>query len=208
MTDSTNEKTEYFFTPEMRVTLVYTHEVDAIRKVKTKDGKTKTVGNDKYKLRGFFDPESPTGVAFLAEASKALRAYGVTEADARKAALRRSFKLRSEDKSAPDAIPETWRRLTASTQFGPVEVIDQTDGEEVPKTRFYPGCWAIAQVSFYVYEDERTGDVAVTCRLGPVLKTRDGERLSGAGRPSAKAIYAGHVGVTTTKNLLDDDVAF
>jgi hypothetical protein len=205
MTDKTNDRTEYVFTPEMRVVLAYTHEVDEVRRIKTKDGKTKTIGNGKYKLRGYFDPDTEAGKAFLAAASEALQAYGLTDKEARRTALRRSFKTRAEDKTAPDGIPETWRRLTASTQFGPVEVIDRRDGEEVPKTAFYPGCWAIAQVAFYVYEDERTGDVMVTCRLGPVLKTKDDTRLGGGGRPPARAVFADHLGVTTKRDPFGED---
>lgn len=197
---TTEQTTAYHFSPLLRVTMNYTAEVDKIRKVKTKDGKTKTIGNDKYKLRGFFDPDTEAGKNFLAEASKALLAFGVTDKDARKAALRRSFKLRSEDKTAPEAIPATWRRLTAGTQYGPVEVLDQQSGEEVPPARFYPGCWAMTQVSFYVYEDERTGEPGVSCRLGPVLKTKDDTRLGGGGRPAARSIFAGHLGSITNKN--------
>jgi len=201
------DRNQYVFTPEMRVVLVYTHEVDEVRRVKTKDGKTKTIGNGKYKLRGYFDPETDAGKAFLAAAGEALQAYGVTDKEARKAALRRSFKTRAEDKAAPAGIPDAWRRITASTQYGPVEVIDRRSGEEVSKAEFYPGCWAIAQVSFYVYEDERTGEVMVTCRLGPVLKTRDDTRLGGSGRPSARAVFASHIGVTTNKDPFGDEDA-
>lgn len=196
------EKNTYCFTPSIRVTLAYLHKPDARKKLPN----GKVVGNDKFKLRGFFDPKDPATKVMLDACRDALIAAGV-KGDQVNAAILASFPLASEVKGTPDAIPATWRRLTASTQFGPVECIDR-QGREIAEAQFFPGVWAIANVSPYAYDDERTGQPRVTLRLAAVLLDKPDARLGG-GRPDAKSVFAGMVTQTTDVDPFgNDDVAF
>jgi hypothetical protein len=184
--------------------MAYLDKVDETRKIKTKDGKTKTVGDNKYKLRGFFDPTTEDARAFLREAAQALVTAGYTDKDKNKEALNRCFPLNGSLKAKQAGIPDDWRRITPKTGFGPVEVVDRND-RDVPPAQVYPGCYVIAQVSFFVFEDEKTGEPNVSLRLGPVLKEKDGERLATGSRPSARAIFRGHMGTVTNANPFGDD---
>lgn len=77
--------------------------------------------------------------------------------------------------------------LTASTKNKPQVVgIDNIRSELAP-TDIYSGMYARVTVNFYGYSN--SGNKGIACGLGNVLKTRDGEPLSGGA--SAEADFAG-----------------
>ena len=77
--------------------------------------------------------------------------------------------------------------LTASTKNRPQVVgIDNIRSELAP-TDIYSGMYARVTVNFYGYSN--SGNKGVACGLGNVLKTRDGEPLSGGA--SAEADFVG-----------------
>lgn len=197
------ETNTYCFTPPIRVTMAFLHKTDARKKLPN----GKVVGNDKFKLRGFFDPKDAATRVMLDACVAALTAAGVKQ-DQVNAAILASFPLATECKNTPEAIPAGWRRLTASTQFGPVECIDR-QARAVAEAQFFPGVWAIAYVSPFAYDDERTGQPRVSLRLATVLLDKADARLGG-GRPDAKAVFSGLVTQTTDVDPFggNDEVPF
>lgn len=196
-------QTEYFFTPRLRVVMAFLSKPDERRKLPN----GKVVGNDKYKIRGYYDPDTEEAKEFHAAGIRFLKEAGVENP---KEALRQSLPLAGDTK-APEGIPSNWRRLTASTQFGPVEAVDRS-GKDVADPSFYAGVWAIAQVSFFKYEDQKTDEGRLSFRLGPVLLDGPGERLKVGSRPSAKEVFGSRLtgGVSNTDPFAepDDDIPF
>lgn len=77
--------------------------------------------------------------------------------------------------------------LTASTKNKPQVVVIDNIRTELAPTDIYSGMFARVTVNFYGYSN--SGNKGVGCGLGNVLKTRDGEPLSGGA--SAEADFAG-----------------
>ena len=77
--------------------------------------------------------------------------------------------------------------LTASTKNKPQVVGIDNIRTELAPTDIYSGMYARVTVNFYGYSN--SGNKGIACGLGNVLKTRDGEPLSGGA--SAEADFAG-----------------
>ena len=77
--------------------------------------------------------------------------------------------------------------LTASTKNPPQVVGIDNIRTELAPTDIYSGMYARVTVNFYGYSN--AGNKGIACGLGNVLKTRDGEPLSGGA--SAEADFAG-----------------
>lgn len=85
--------------------------------------------------------------------------------------------------------------LTASTKNKPQVVGVDNIRTELAPTDIYSGMFARVTVNFYGYSN--SGNKGVGCGLGNVLKTRDGEPLSGGA--SAEADFAG-IGAQSVAN--------
>ena len=85
--------------------------------------------------------------------------------------------------------------LTASTKNKPQVVGIDNIRTELDPTDIYSGMFARVTVNFYGYSN--SGNKGVGCGLGNVLKTRDGEPLSGGA--SAEADFAG-IGAQSVAN--------
>lgn len=188
---SNKPETVFFFTPSLRVTQHFLWKANERKKLPN----GKIVGNDKFQLRGFFDPEDPATAKFVGQCREAFDPS--IPADRVTAAILEAFPVNGSLKTPVAGVPETWRRLTANTQFGPVDVIDRHGGT-VRESNFFPGVWAIAQVSAFPFEDEKTGAPRLAIRLSSVLLDRTDERLKFGNRPSPKQVFAGIIGGTST----------
>ena len=219
---------EFCFTPSIRVTRNNLWRPDAV--TKTKSGKV--VGNDKFKVQGFFDPTTPEAKAFFAAAKTALldKFPGADETEI-KAALSASLprasalrdraraKAKREGKDAdtaaawavPEGIPDEFHRVSASTAYGPVEVVNRR-GASVKEPEFFPGVWAIVQVTPNPFTDEKENEARISFYVNSALLDKPGERLKtpkGAAVP-AKAAFAHIIGGTTDADPFadgpDDDI--
>lgn len=194
-----SNKAQIIISPVLTVTRWALSQPDEPSKLP--DGRV--VGDEKYKLVGFFDPSSVDGQAFITKAIDALKAEKVKGAE--ELALF-NLPLNSELARPIEAIPETWRRLTAKTKFGPVETIDKTgralDGDKT----LYAGAHVRAAVTFYIYDDQRNrGKKAVAFRLQSVLYLPGGERIQVGSRPAAKDVFGAILGVTTDVDPFAED---
>lgn len=173
--------------------------------IKLPDGRI--VGDEKYKLIGFFDPTSDEGETFIAKAVAALEKEKVK--GARENVL---FNLpENRELANPLAdIPEHYRRITAKTKFGPVETIDKTGRALDGDTALFPGAKVRLGVTFFLFEDQRQrGKKSVAFRLQTVLVLPGGERIRVGNRPAAKTVFASLLGETTSVDpFAEDEPAF
>lgn len=65
------------------------------------------------------------------------------------------------------------------------QVVKKEDGKAVPidEDEFYSGCYGFASVNFYAFNSN--GNKGIACGLNNLLKTDDGDRLSGGGSTAA-----------------------
>lgn len=201
------EQSNLLYTPVFRAVRVNLFEPDKQRKMP--DGKI--VGNDNFKVQGFFDPATKPAGDFLRTLAQGYVAAKGISPDAAKTALNLCFPLvsalKGRGKKVPDAIPDTYRRLQASTKYGPVEVVNRA-GQEVNATAVFPGVWLIAQVNPNYYEDQKTGMPLLSLYLGPVLLDRPDTRISFGAVVSAKQAFAHLTGGVSNVDPFagDDDV--
>lgn len=158
------------------------------------------VGDGKFKLSGFFDPDSADGAAFIEGAVKFL---GGT-----KKALEAVMFTLPDNGGLPKpvpGIPENWRRLTAKTKFGPVEVIDRR-GNAIKgvDTVLYAGARVRAAVVMVSFDDPRLrGMKNVTFALKSAISMGDGEPLAiGGPRVDPRDVFASEI--VTNINPLSD----
>lgn len=79
--------------------------------------------------------------------------------------------------------------MTAKTQFPP-DVKKLVAGKKIDaqtEDDFYSGCWGIASVNFYNYDNK--GKKGISAGLSSLMKIKDGERLGG-GRADADKEFA------------------
>ena len=89
--------------------------------------------------------------------------------------------LRNGDTDRPDdeTFAGKWF-FNANCQKKPGVFVRQDDGTIVPaldEDDFYSGCWGVVTVNFYPYDSN--GNKGVGAGLNNVMKTQDGDRLSG-----------------------------
>ena len=88
--------------------------------------------------------------------------------------------------------------INASSKNAP-GILEPTKQRMTDETHLYSGCYAHVAVNFYAYN--AAGNKGVTAGLNNIMKTRDGEPLSGAA--SAEADFAGFDSVVPS--VSDDD---
>lgn len=205
-----SDQQSLLFTPPFRATRVNLFEPDKQRKMP--DGKI--VGNDNFKVQGFFDPATKVAGDFLRTlASGYISGKGIS-GEAAKAALNLCFplvsSLKARGKKVPDAIPENYRRLQASTKYGPVEVVNRAGQPITSSTLVFPGVWLIAQVNPNYYEDQKTGMPLLSLYLGPVMLDKADTRISFGAAVSARQAFAHLTGGQSSVDPFasDDDVPF
>jgi len=79
-------------------------------------------------------------------------------------------------------------------------VVDQKVQVILDETEFYPGCWAIASVHCYAYD--QAGNRGVSFSLNNIQKVAEGEKFSG--RSTAEADFAPVSGVETVSTKQKD----
>jgi hypothetical protein len=211
-------------TPELLLTRAALFEPDQPRKIGNK-----IVGNDKFKLEGFFDPASAEGRDFLKSLVQTAKSAGVEDPasviraafptldELADAATRKRARNDGEEAAhakrlaALDKITERLsggaRRLRASTAYGPVSTA-LANGRDAMAKDVFPGVVVIASVTPNVFQAEfKNGEDMLSLWLGPVLIVRTGERLFG-GSPQAKSVFAARLSGGKSNVNLDDDVPF
>lgn len=158
------------------------------------------VGDGKFKLSGFFDPESADGAKFIEDAISFL-------GGSKKARDAVMFALPDNASLARPVpgIPDGWRRLTAKTKYGPVEVIDRKGNvlKNVDNT-VYAGARVRAAVVLVPFDDPRLrGAKNVSFGLKTAISLGDGEPLAfGARRIDPRDVFASEI-VTDIDPLSD-----
>ena len=93
--------------------------------------------------------------------------------------------LRDGDAEKPgDEVYAGHYFINASSKNKP-GVIKQVANKSVPidEDEFYSGCYCKVSVNFYAYNVNSKG---IACGLNNILKTRDGDKLSGGGKSAAE----------------------
>ena len=199
----------YLESPDLLVTRAFTHTPDTCRRVRDSRGKEITVGDDKFKVVGYFDPASPSGKEFLTKLLTILtNDVGIPAAEAREA-VRASLPTLAEAsektrQALAGKVPDTWRRIKAASSYGPLAVID-TRGVAVAEGGLYEGCTAAVSLRVNPYESQLHGGAwRVSFWPGPVLLVQTGERLFGV-NPKVTFAHRLSGGVSNAK-VLDDDM--
>ena len=199
----TENRREIHVTPVLTVIRWNLSEPDEQRKLPT----GQTVGDNKYKIVGFFDPDSPDGRAFVSAVTKIIG--GGPKA---KEALEMTLPMNKDLNRPIPEIPENWRRLTAKTQYGPIEVIDRS-GQVVkePDREIYAGTFMRAAVLLIPFDDPRLrGAKNATAVLKTAILLGGGEliRRGGGGGPSVdpRKLFASEI--WTNVDPMADDPPF
>lgn len=211
-------------TPELLVTRAALLEPDTARKIGNK-----VIGNDKFRLEGFFDPTTSEGQAFVKavmaavkeateDAAAVVRAAFPTVEELIEAARSRKVKTEEDETAKRRRIAAMEkiaarsgaraRRLRASTSYGPVSVV-LANGRDAAAKDIFPGVTAVAQVTPNVFAAEfKGGEDMLSFWLGPVLIVRSGERLFGGG-PNARDVFAARIsGGVSDLDLGSEEVPF
>lgn len=209
----------FFETPDFLATRVFLHEPDQTKEIE-RAGKRVKVGNDKYKVEGYFDPTTPKAREFIgalisyltddvglpSETAREIVGLrlrtrkSVTEAAMRKA---KGGPLSAAMTKLAEAVPETWRQIGAATAYGPVSIANER-GTQVSKAEVFAGCTLAASVSPNVYQSElHDGADRLSFWLGPVFFVKTGPRLFGGG-PDARLTFASRIhGGVSDRNVAD-----
>lgn len=87
--------------------------------------------------------------------------------------------LRDGDEERPDKEEyEGMMFINANSNRKP-EVVDADRNEILNKEEFYSGCWGRASFNFYAFNT--SGNKGIACGLNNLMKTEEGENLSGGG---------------------------
>lgn len=95
-------------------------------------------------------------------------------------------KIKVDEKTGKEVIPAGHEKgaiflnLKSKTRPG---VVDQSVQPIIDESEFYAGCWAIASVNAYFYD--QAGNKGVSFGLNNLQKVRDGDPLGGRSKPEA-----------------------
>jgi len=92
--------------------------------------------------------------------------------------------LRDGDEEKPDNAEYENCMFMSATSKRPPGVVKKVDGKAVSiaDDEFYSGCYGLASINFYAFNVNSKG---IACGLNNIMKTEDGDRLSGGGSSAA-----------------------
>lgn len=138
----------------------------------------------KYGVQLLIPKTNTQAIKLIQEAAEAAKAKGPKNGWGNKAAAakRLTCNLRDGDEEKPE--DDTYKGMmfinanTPVTNKPGVRVLENGQMyEAVDNEDFYSGCYGAATVSLYAFNNN--GNMGIGCALNNVIKTRDGERLSG-----------------------------
>lgn len=146
---------------------------------KKKDG-----SDDKYGVQLLIPKTNTQAINLIQEAAEAAKAKGPKNGWGNKAAAakRLTCNLRDGDEEKPeDPTYAGMMFINANSPQKPgVRVLENGQMyEAMDDDDFYSGCWGAATIALYAYKNDDNGSFGIGCALNNVIKTRDGERLSG-----------------------------
>lgn len=181
-----NEKNAIIVSPIIRVTRWAFEKPDEQRQLPN----GQTVGDDKFKVVGFFDPTTAEGAAFVKKVTDFLGSPKP------KAALDQTLPVHDDLPRKIEGLPGGWMRLSAKTKYGPVEVIDRA-GNVVrnPDRTIYAGACMRVAVSFFLFDDPRLrGAKNISFALKTAILLDGGEPLSiGGPRIDPRDVFAAEI---------------
>ena len=148
-------------------------------------------GEPKYSCAILIDKSNTAAISLIEEAIDAAMEQGKTSKWGGKIPRNVKSPLRDGDEERDDPVyaNKYFLNASASTKVKPAvkilengKLVDALDSED-----FYSGCLGVAVVNFFPYS--ASGNNGVGCGLNVVMKTKDGERLSGG--VSAESALAG-----------------
>lgn len=195
-----DNETETVITPVARLAFPHLFEKD-MREI---SGKVV----DKYTATLLF-PKDTDLSALMALAKKAL-VEKWPDPDKRPAGLKTPFRDGNVDGRGSDG--EIWNGfentvfIRISSKFRP-GIVDQKVNPIIDPERIYSGCYVLAQVHAYAYDN--MGNRGVSFGLNNIQFVKDGERLGGGGIPPKKAFSAieGDDGQADDTDPADDPLA-
>jgi len=136
-------------------------------------------GNKKYSVSLVIPKSDKRTIKAIENAIEAAKKEGASAKFGGKIPAMLKLPLRDGDEERPD--DEVYRNsyfvnATASEKFRP-GLIYQNGQPIIDTTDFYSGCYGHASVSFYAFNT--SGNKGIACGLNNIMKTRDGEPLSG-----------------------------
>lgn len=141
-----------------------------------------SMGNDpKYSCSILIPKDNEAAVALVEEAIDAAMALGKTSHWGGKIPRNIKSPLRDGDTERDDPVYEgCWFiNASASTKYKPKVMIleDGVTADALDQDDFYSGCYGAAVLNFYPYS--ASGNNGIGAGMNLVIKTRDGEKLSG-----------------------------
>lgn len=178
---------ESALTPEFRVSFPYVFTGQP--KDKKKDGATVTVM--KYSVMMLFPKDADLTV--LATLVNNVMAKKFGEDKTKWPKIRKPFRDQAEkvEKYKGYEAGAVFAAATTETKPG---VLDVTGKRIVEPSEFYAGCYAMATIRAFYYKN--TGNEGIAFGLSNIMKTRDGENISG--RASAEEEFKAVVGQGAT----------
>lgn len=136
----------------------------------------------KYGVQILIPKTNTQAVKLIQEAAEAAKAKGPKSGWGNKAAaakkLTANLRDGDEEKEGDSVYEGMWFINANSPQKPGVRVLENGQMyEAMDNDDFYSGCYGAATVSLYAFNNN--GNMGIGCALNNVIKTRDGERLSG-----------------------------
>lgn len=187
------------YTPVFRAVRANLFEPDEPKKLP--DGRV--VGSGKYNIVGFFDPSQPKARQFLDSVVEYAQKAGHLSRDAAydvvHGALPTAAALRENGSKVHDAIPDSYRRIRASSRYGPIRTL-RRNGSDATKSDVYPGVWLVGYVKPSLYAIIATTK-SITFYLSAALVWQDDDPLYVPRQdPMAENVFAEYI--------VTDDVPF
>lgn len=140
--------------------------------------------DDKYSVQLLIPKTDTQAIKLIQEAAEAAKNKGPREGWGNKAAAakRLTCNLRDGDEEKPEDPTYAGMMFinasTPATNKPGLRVLENGQMyEAMDNDDIYSGCWGAVSVNMYAYN--KNGNMGIGCALNNVIKTRDGERLSG-----------------------------
>lgn len=140
-------------------------------------------GKSEFSLVALFPRDADLSVLKAAAQAALVKKFGADKAKWPKN-LRSPFRdqvdKKREDGTMPDGYDEgaIFLTLRADASKHRPQVVDSNVQKIIDPTEFYGGCWAIASVNAYAYD--QSGNRGVSFGLGNLQKIREGESFGGS----------------------------
>ena len=141
---------------------------------------------EKYSLTILVDKTDKKTLKMIEAATKAAIEEGRGDKLGNKIPASLKVPLRDGDIDRPEAEEcEGMMFINCNSNRKP-GIIDSKGKEIIDPEQVYSGCYGKVDVNFYPYKTDN-GSKGIACGLNNIMKTRDGEMLSGTGRSAAQA---------------------